>query len=167
MATETVQGLTLRVTVQGSVSKDDGSGMRIPVDFTYEVTFADGTGSNQIGTVYQALASALNVTTETLDLDNLTIFGVADTGVNSVKFILAHLRDTTAGALLKVGGGDFAASTGPVADASDKIVTGPNGLILLVNPIDGWPITASTKDGLAIETTTNTTIDKILGLDNT
>lgn len=165
MANETA-ALTLTVTLQGNVASTTTPGLFQTIDYTYQVVFADGTGSNQLGSIYQHLARPLNTTTETIDLDNLTILGAAQTDPNAVKFILLRHKSTTAGELMKVGGGDFAASTGPLADTTDKAVTGPGGLILLVNPIDGWGITASTKDGLLMELTGNSTYDIIVGVDN-
>lgn len=167
MASENVPGLKLTVTMKGSVASTTTPGLVQQVDYTYEINFTDGTGSNQIGTIYQHLAKPLNATTETIDLDSLPILGATQTDPTAVKALLLRHRSTTSGELMKAGGGDFAASTGPVADATDKIVTGPNGLILIVNPIDGWGITASTKDGLLVELTGNSSYDVIALLDNT
>lgn len=166
MANETVPGLKLSVTLKGSVASTTTPGLVQQVDYTYEINFTDGTGNNQLGTIYQSLSRALNATNETIDLDNLTILGAAQTDPNAVKFILARHRSTTASETMSLGGGDFAAASGPVADATDKVVTGPDGLILIVNPRDGWGITASTKDGLLMALSGNSTYDLIIGADN-
>lgn len=166
MPAETAQ-LSITVTIKGSVvSTSTTAPGLVPIDYTYQVDFSDGTGNNQLGTVYQSLGRALNATSETLDMDGLSILGVSNTDANAVKFIMARHKSTTASELMKMGGGDFAASTGPLADSTDKIVTGPDGLILLINPRDGWSITATSKDGLLMELTGNSTYDTIIGLDN-
>jgi hypothetical protein len=163
MANENVQGLTLRVTLQGSVSGSNGT--RLPIDYTYEQVFGDGTGNNQIGAVWQKLARSLNNTSEIHDLDGIADFqGATMSDNNAVKFILARLIGTTTGHTLKMGGDDF---IGPLVDTSDLVATGPDGIILIVNPRDGWGITASTCDGLKFATNANETYDVIIGLDNT
>ena len=160
---ETVQGLRVQVYVTGSVNGAAGDG-RMPVDFTYDQTFTDGTAAAQVGYIYQKLARSLAGTNETLDLDGETDFqGVAMSGNNNVKLLLLHNNNTTPGVTLTMGGGDF---VGPLVDTSDLGRTGANGLILMVNPTDGWPITASTGDGLKIANSTTGTYDIILAGDN-
>jgi len=166
MASETAS-LTLTVTLRGTVASTSTTAPGLlPVDYTYEQVFADGTGNNQIGTIYSSLGRALNATNEVLDLDNLTILGTAATDANAVKFILARAKSTTASATLTLGGDDFAAASGPLSASADKNVVGPDGLVLLVSPRDGWGITASTKDGLKVALSDNSTYDVIIGLDN-
>lgn len=166
MASETVGGLTLTVTLRGYVTGNDG--VRMLVDKSYEMTFSDGTGNNQVQWLWQDDGRPLNATNETLDLDGLTDFkGAVMSDNTSVKVIWAEHKSTTAAEVMKLGGGDFAAADGPVADATDKIATGPRGLILLVNPLDGWGITATTKDGLRMELTGNSTYDLVMAGDNT
>ena len=166
MANENVPGLKLTVTLKGSVASTTTPGLVQQVDYTYEINFTDGTGSNQIGTIYGPATRALNATNETLDLDNLSILGSNQTDLTAVKFILAEHVSTTPAETMTMGGGDFAAASGPLVDATDKIATGPRGLILLVNPIDGWGITASTKDGLLMALSGNSSYKTIIGLDN-
>lgn len=166
MASETINGLVIKVQIYGSVIGTDG--VKQDVNILKEFNISEGTGINQIGAVYQDLTRGLNATTETLDLDGLTDFkGATMSDNNNVKFLYMFHNSSTPAAVLKVGGGDFAGAAGPLVDATDKMAIGPQGLILMVNPIDGWGITASTKDGLLVETTTNTTYDTLIGFDNT
>lgn len=159
---ETVLGLTVRVTVVGSIVGDNG--VRLPIDFTYEKMLTDGTGTNQIGNVFYKKARSLNNTNETIDLDGTTDFQGASTSTfNAVKLLLFTNNSTTAGDDLTIGGGDF---VGPFADASDKIKVGPGGLALIISPVDGYAITATTGDGLLMATDYNGTYDILLGVDN-
>lgn len=165
MANETVGGLTLTVTLRGYVTGLDGA--RLLVDRTYEKSFSDGTGSGQVNWVWQDIERPLNTTSETLDLDGLTDFkGASMTDNNAIKIIWLEHTSTTATEVMKAGGGDFAAAGGPLVDSSDKAATGPAGLLLFVNPIDGWPITASSKDGLLMELTGNSSYTAIIAGDN-
>lgn len=166
MASETINGLRIRVSIEGQVTGSDGT--RQVVSINEEYNFSDGTGSSQIGAIFQDLARPLNVTSEVLDLDALADFkGATMTDNNAVKFIYAKNKSTTTGENLKMGGDDFAAAGGPLVDTTDKVVVGPSGMILMINNIDGWGITAATKDGLKFEHTGNSTYDLLLGFDNT
>jgi len=159
---ETVNGLTIKVSITGSIAGDNGS--RLAVDITKVYAFQDGTGSTQIGNMLYKPDRALNNTSETLDLDGLTDFQGASTSTfNNVKFQYYENNSTTAAQNLTIGGGDF---SGMFADPSDKLVIGPGGIALIVSPIDGYPITATTGDGLLIATNANMTYDLLLGVDN-
>ena len=159
---ETVNGLQIRVSIVGSIAGDNGT--RLPIDISYEKFLTDGTGSNQIGNVYYKDNRALNNTNETIDLDGTTDFQGASTSTfNSVKLMFFRNNSTTSGDDLTIGGGDF---VGPFADASDKNIIGADGIMLIVNPIAGYAITASTGDGLLVATDYNGTYDVLLGVDN-
>jgi hypothetical protein len=159
---DTVNNLTIRVTITGSVAGDNG--VRQPIDITYEKVFTDGTGTNQIGNVYYKDNRPLNATNETLDLDGLTDFqGVSTSTWNNVKWMFFQNNSTTTAEVLTIGGGDFST---PFNAAADKVKIGPAGIFLLVSPIDGYGITASTGDGLLVAHSGNSTYDVALGVDN-
>lgn len=157
---ETVRRLRIRVLIDGEVAGSDGT--ILPVNQSFEYNFQDGTGQNQLGTVYQDLDGSLATTTATIDLDGAANFqGATMSDNNQLKFALFK-NESDAGNLI-VGGGDFA---GWFSDASDKLVVKPRGLFLIVAPNDGYTVTASTGDGLALETTATVAYKTILGLDN-
>jgi hypothetical protein len=161
MALETVRRVKITVRVEAVVEGPDGSGLN--VDESYSYSFSDGTGQDQLGTVWWDRDGSLATTTTTLDLDGQQDFkGVAMTDANAVKFMLVKNESDTGN--LKVGGGDFATW---VNAATDKVVIGPRGLFLLVSPRDGYGITAGTGDGLLLETTATVAYKAIIGLDNT
>lgn len=160
---ETVNGITVKVSIQGTVVGSDGISQR--VDISYEKTFTDGTGTNQCQNFWFDESRALNATNETLDLDGLTDFqGATMTPNAAVKVMFFQNASTTAAELLTLGGGDFASWVG---DATDKVKVGPAGILLLVNPIDGYTITASTGDGLLVAHSGNSSYKAFLAVDNT
>ena len=159
---ETVNGLKITITITGSIVGNNRTA--VPIDITKEYVFSDGTSANQIGNILYYDARPLNNTNETLDLDGLTDFQGASTSTfNNVKFGYWENNSTTTAEVLTIGGGDFST---PFADPTDKIKIGPNGVLLLISPIDGYAITASTGDGLLVATNYNGTYDMLLGVDN-
>lgn len=168
MANETVQSVRVEIRITGLVTDSTGDGARLVVLEEYDQTFSDGTGANQLGWVWHDSSRALNTTTETLDLDGLTDFrgqGMSDN--NTVKIQYVRELGSTSGQKLTLGGGDWASSTGPLVDSSDKEVVQAGGVLLRIAPVNGFPITASTGDGWLIEASANQTYRVILAGDNT
>lgn len=161
-ANETVRAVRITVIIEGDVTGPDGA--LLPVSQTYRYGFQDGTGQNQLGSVRQDLDGSLATTSTTMDLDGVTDFtGATMSDTNNVKFMCIK-HESDAGELV-IGGGDFATW---VSDPTDKIKIKPRGLFLLVAPLDGYAVTASTGDVLAIESTGGTVAYKtIVGTDNT
>lgn len=167
MASETVIQFRVRILIEGLVTDSTGDGARLVVLEDFDKTFTDGTGTDQIGWVWQDASRALNTTTETLDLDGLTDFrgqGMSDN--NTVKFMYVRDLGSTSGQKLTLGGGDWASSTGPLVDSSDKEIVQAGGLVLRLAPINGFPITASTGDGLLVESSAAMNYRVILAGDN-
>jgi hypothetical protein len=161
MANETVRRLRIKVSIDAEVVGLDGATLTTPLH-NYEYVMSDGTGTNQVGWVWQDNDGSLATTTTTVDLDGATDFqGAAMSNNNSLKVMLWK-NDSEAGDLI-VGGGDFSAWLG---DATDKVKVKPRGLLLYVAP-DGVTITASTGDGLALETTATVAYKGLLAGDNT
>jgi hypothetical protein len=166
MAGETVQSFRIRVTLESVVLGPDGT--RSVVVREYDKSFGDGTDANSIGYVWNDESRSLATTTETLDLDALVDFkGATMTDNNTVKVLWLEDLGSTSGQTLKMGGGDFASGTGPLVDSSDKLVCQAGGLVLMVAPINGYPITASTGDGLTIESSAAMNYRLTLAGDNT
>lgn len=161
MANETVRRLRIKVIVEGEVAGPDGS--LLPISLTREYNFQDGTGQNQVGAVWQDLDGALATTTTTLDLDGLSDFKGATMSDNNKVKVGLFFHDSDAGNLV-IGGGDW---TGWFADASDKLIVKPRGMVLIVDPNDGYTVTASTADGCLLETTGSVSYKGLLAFDNT
>lgn len=160
MANETVRILGVKITITGEVTGPDVA--RVVVNQSKEVNFADGAGQNQLGAVWQDTDGSLATTTATLDLDGLTDFKGSTMSDNS-KLRIAYFENNSDTGNLVVGGGDFA---GWFADASDKMVIKPRGFALICDPLDGYTITASTGDGLLLETTASVNYKALLGFKN-
>jgi len=161
---ETVLGLTVKVTIKGTVLGTDGA--RLVVDHVYNQNFSDGTGTNQIGAVWQDLTRNLSTTTEDLQLDGLADFqGDTMSSNNNVKLYYLRNLDDDTGDRFDVGGsaGGNAWDT-MLYDATDKVSVGPGGILLCVSPVDGFGITAG--DDLAITSSDNSNYRTIIGFDN-
>lgn len=166
MANETLQGLTIEVRIYGTVSGPDGS--RLVVDESYKKTLTDGTGTDQAGFVWQDQTRPLNTTSESLDLDALTDFkGATMTDNANLKLMYFRNLDTDTGDHLLIGGAASNQFINWVGDATDKVKLGADGIILIVSPVDGFAITASTGDLLKVEAVDNSSYRAILAGDNT
>lgn len=161
---ETVTGLTVEIRIHGTVAGADGSAVRVNEEYIQR--FADGTGSEQIGNVWQDVSRALNATSEDLNVDGLTDFQGAATGFNNLKLMYFRNLDEDAGDHLLVGGAASNQLINWVGDASDKVKVGPKGIFLLISPVDGFAVTASTGDLLKVEAADNSTYRAILAGDN-
>jgi cytolysin (calcineurin-like family phosphatase) len=147
---ETVKGLTISVRIFGTVSGDDGAILK--VNENYEQTFSDGTGSGQVGTVWQDSSRSLTATSEDLDLVGTTLKDFQGVGLafNALKVLYVRNLDEDAGDFFWVGGAAATQITGLFGDVTDKIKAGPKGILLWVSPVDGITVSSST-DLLKIE----------------
>lgn len=119
-------------------------------------TLADGTGANQADVLWTDTRT-LTETSEELDLaGSLTnAIGVTATFVK-VKVLVMHNKSTTSTENLTIGGAAANQFATWVGNSSDKLVIGPDGLLLLWNPIDGYTVTADTGDKLKIDAGSDT-----------
>jgi len=161
---ETVQGLTVKVTIRGIVNGTDGA--QLVVDHSYSKTFANGTSANQIGAVWQDETRALATTTEDLQLDALSDFqGDTMSSNNNVKLVYIRNLDDDTGDRFDVGGsGNGNSWDTMLVDATDKVSVGPGGMLLCVSPVDGFAITAA--DDLAITSVDTSNYRAIIAFDN-
>ena len=166
MANETVQNFRVRVTLEAVVIGSDGA--RAVVLREYDKSFGDGTSANNLQWVWNDETRALATTNETLDLDgNVDFKGVALSDAVNVKVLWIEDLGSTTGQQLNIGGGDFASATGPLVDTTDLMVCQAGGLVLMIAPVDGYPITASTGDGLKITSNASMNYRITLAGDNT
>ena len=110
-----------------------------------DVVFVNGNGSGQFNKVHSDIASA------TTDYDVAGVVtdaqGAAIT-MSKLGMIYAENRGTTSGDMMYVGGD--ANSVLFCGAAADFVKIGPQGFALLVNPVDGWTVTAATGDVVEI-----------------
>lgn len=161
---EIVKSLKITVTIQGTVTGDDGA--KLNVFEKYERSFADGTAANQVGNVWQDVERPLNATSEDLDLNGLLDFQGVATGFNNLKMMYLRNLDTDTGDGLTVGGAAANQFINWVGAPADKVKIGPGGIMLILSPVDGYGITAGTGDLLKVETDDNSNYRIIVAGDN-
>jgi hypothetical protein len=121
--------------------------LRLPVTSA----FTDGTGANKAQIVFHDEVTRATGGTDSYDLSGGInhAFGVAT--FSKVKAILIHNKETVSGRSLQVGGGAACLAAGQVfANTSDIINVPAGGILLLTSPVDGFTVTNSTADTLAI-----------------
>ena len=116
-----------------------------------DVVFVNGNGSGQFNKVHSDIASA--TTSYDLAAGVTDAQGAAIT-MSKLGLVLAENRGTTSGDVMRVGGN---VNGVPVFGAATQYFTlGPQGFALIVNPIDGWTVTAATGYVVDLTHTTGT-----------
>lgn len=116
---------------------------------TVAQVFANGTASGQASVLYSGARTLAAGTFEDLDLQ-----GLLETGLNepatftAVKGLYVRSPANAPGSLI-VGGAAANAWPGPFG--TGKITLPAGGLLELIHPTTGWPVTATTADLLRIE----------------
>lgn len=119
-------------------------------------TLATGTGSNQADVLWHDTRS-LTATSEDLDMAGSLTNAFGDTVTfATIKGILIHNKSTSSTEILSVGGAAANQLINWVGNSSDIVKIGPDGILLLWNPIDGYAVTAGTGDLLKIDSGTDT-----------
>jgi len=138
------------------VDSDDLNSTRGALSHPLSDTLATGTAANQADKMWYD-SHSLAATSEDLDLaGSLTdVFGNTVTFVK-VKAIIIHNKSTTATENLAVGGAAANQFINWVANASDIVNVGPDGILFLWSPIDGYAVTAGTGDLLKIDAGSDT-----------
>lgn len=162
---ETVLGLRVQVRITGRIVGDDGA--VLDIDETYDETFDDGTGSDQLGSVWQDKTRPLNATSEDLDVQGgLNDFQGAALALNPIKLLYMRNLDEDTGDTLKLKQGSANPVTTILGGTGPTVTIGPKGILLLVSPIDGYATTAGSADKIAAETADNSNYRIIVGGDN-
>jgi hypothetical protein len=124
----------------------------MPISF--DKLLQGGTGQNQLNKAYidnRAYASATAI-----DHDLVTFtdkYGVANT-LTTMKLLALQPKNTTSGEQWQLGGD--AANIICFGAVGDYLKVGPAGLILVVDPIDGIAVTATTADIMQVTPPTAT-----------
>ncbi len=139
--------------LRGLFNFTDDNDLSDPQDSTsikWDDTLANGTAINQADVIWHDRRTA-TAAADDIDLDtSLTdVYGTAADFVK-VRGIFIHNRSTVSGEYLSVGG-DGNALVNWVGNLSDIVKIGPNGVLLLWSPIDGYAVTAGTGDILQID----------------
>jgi hypothetical protein len=117
---------------------------------TFSNTFTDGTGANKAQVMWHDQRTLATTTGEDLDLAGSLSCAFGTVTFTKVKVLLVYVTTTTAGYTLQVGGAAANQMINWVVDATDKIVVGAGGMLLLTSPVDGYAVTAATGDLLKV-----------------
>lgn len=144
-------------TVQGTMQNSlDLETAKAIINKRIQQTITNGTGANQAQQHWSDIRT-LAGTSETLDLAGAltNAFGSTVTFATLRAIIIRNLS-STAGHDLIVGG-----AAAPIAGlfgdaASDKLKIRAGGTLVLLAPLDGYTITATSADGLKLDSGANT-----------
>lgn len=111
---------------------------------------ADGTADDQADLIFADQRTLSASATENLDLAGV----LTDPHGNTLTFVTVKAIYVKAAAgntnNVVVGGAGANTFTGPFADATDKVVIRPDGMVTITAPNTGWTVTASTGDILLV-----------------
>ena len=139
MATLSSVVCTSKLTMIGTITKSDGQSIvdtlnktiysRVPTDMNWFIhnRYSVTTGADQSFDLASSLQNGL---------------GEAASLTKVYGFEIRNL-ETTSGRVFRVGNSNFASWLG---SATDYVVVGPGGVLLLNNPIDGYTVTATSGD---------------------
>ena len=151
--------LSLRHMLQSALDLETAQSI---LNQSYDDSMTTGTSANQVDKVWSD-SRTLAATSETLDLaGSLTdAFGSTVTFVK-VRTILIHNTSTTTTEVLAIGGAAGTQFVNWVANSSDIVNIGPDGIFLLHSPIDGYAVGAGASDFLKIDAGADTITYEII-----
>ena len=107
--------------------------LRDALAITRGVAFANGTGANQVNTVWHDRRTLADGANETLDVNNGTLADAFGDTVVLKKLKLLYLKNNSADANLLVGGA-AATQLGLFADTNDILKLRPSGVFIFIAP---------------------------------
>jgi len=121
-----------------------------PLNYSLSKTFANGTGADEVDTVFHDTRTLTTGASENLDLAGSLTDGFGSTITFAiVKAIFIYNKSTAR--ILTVGGAASNQFINWVGDTTDVIKIRPGGFVLLVTPdATGYAVTAGTGDLLKI-----------------
>lgn len=162
---ETVKFLRIRVVAEYAVDGDDGASL-VSQDL-YTADFENGTSSNQVGNVWVDKTRNLNATSEDIDVFNdIDDFQGQPAGFNNLKVLMLKNLDEDSGDNFVLSPGSGNPITTILGGTSPTLTVGPGGLLLLVNPIDGYAVTDGSADEIRLTTPDNSNCTLLLAGDN-
>lgn len=165
MASETIDGLYIRIEIKGVVRSSTYDGAQQTVNIVREWTFSDGTGTDQVGQVFYDASRTLNATNEDLDVSGSTQkdgFGGA-LDMTGLKVIYVENLDTDTGDTVKVKQPASHGVPGIFLAAGDGLNVLPNGAFFWISPgPDVATVTAGTGDLINVETADNSSYRVLL-----
>ena len=115
--------------------------------------FTNGTGTDQVNSRFHDTRTVTGAP-ENLDLAGgiTDSFGVVIT-FTTVKLLFIHNKATTTANTLSIEGSFV---NNGIVTASEDLVLGPDGILFLTSPMDGYTVTAGTGDILTVDPGANT-----------
>lgn len=128
-----------------------------------DAVYVNGNGTGQFNKAFSDITtlSAASATSYDLAAGVTDAQGAAIT-MSKLGFVLAENRSSTAGDTVRLGGNTNGVPM--FGGATQYLNLGPQGFALIVNPIDGWTVTAGTGDQVDMTRTTTTTFDHAIVL---
>lgn len=167
MASETIDGLVIEISIKGRVLGSDG--VKQDIDIQKRFSFSDGTGASQLGQVWYDASRNVNATNEDLDVSGSAIkdFAGNNLDMNAVGLIYLENLDTDTGDKFTVKQPAANGVPGIFTAAGDGIDVGPGGVLLWVSPTDKATVTAGTGDLINLAAADNSNCKILIGGDNT
>lgn len=166
---QTVPNLRVSVIIEGINADTDSDGDPIGknVYFSYIKEFTTGTGTNQLDRIWSDASLSIAATTLDLDLAGGALKDPSGDVMTMVECNVLAIHNTSivADARIDVGGGGANSVNGNKAgfnaDADESLI-GPDGLLLMINPMDGQgiQIVAGTGDILRLDSGAATIVVK-------
>lgn len=128
------------------------------------LSMVSGTSDSQSDTVWSDTRT-LTATSEELDLAGSLPAPLDPSGTVTfaeVTILAIRNKSTTSTEILAIGGAAANHFVNWVANSSDIVNIGPNGVMLLTSPIDGYAVTAGSADKLKIDAGADTITYDIL-----
>ena len=163
---ETVRSLRVEIKITGSIYAADNVKQDVLID--YDKTFSDGTGDTQLGTWFLDSSRSLDTTSEDLDLNGtLPQFNYGATvDLNNVKVLVMENLTATTGDDLILKQGAANPATTILGGTGPTLTIGPSGICVLVNPLDGYGLTAGSADTVAVQAIDTQTYKTLIAGDN-
>lgn len=161
MATSLAVQLALTLSWQ-QTNAADLSTPRDAAALSLDDELTNGTAIDTADVLWHDRRTLAATTSEDLDLAGSLVSALTGAAVTfaKIKCILIKNRSTTAGYILAVGGASSNQFINWVANSSDIVNVGPNGIFMLWNPsLAGYAVTASTGDLLKINNTGGGSLD--------
>jgi hypothetical protein len=132
------------INTEFNLGADIGSSKETIVNQKYDLSLTDGTGSGKAQVVWQDKRSILTGASETLDLKSLPRAS-GRAALTKMKALIIKVTTATTGYTLKLKAGASNGFSAIFSDATDELVVGAGGVLVLTSGVDGYTVGATTK----------------------
>lgn len=145
--------VTFRAIIKSTMIDDlDLGDPKDSLDWSRSQAFTTGTGTNQADLLFHDSRTLAQGANEDIDLDSVLVPPVGGGTFDAAEIVGFGIKNlaTVAGDYITVGGAVANPFINWVSAATDEVVVGPSGVILIWSPIDGYAVTAATGDLLNV-----------------